>query len=88
MNEAVLKRETVERVESAGMVVELVSRETRVRFGRPGFGFGFVYRRPVRVVSSDGSHVGIRDHVMVMRVAALIAGALICVWRFGRWTTG
>lgn len=71
----------VERVSSGGFSADLVTAETSVRFGQPGFDWGFSYRRPIRVESERGV-IPIRDHVMIVKVAALAAALIMAIRRF------
>ena len=79
-----LRDETSEWVQTATGDFRLVSHETWVRLGGTGVGFDVSYRRPVRVVSPDGSFVNIRDHVMIGRAAALSVGLCLMIWRLMR----
>lgn len=72
---------TAERVSAGDFAVDLVTAETSVQIGLPGFGWGFSYTRPVRV-ESDRGVVPIRDHVMIVRMGAIAVALLLAVRRF------
>lgn len=61
-----------DRIEFAGTSWEVVSSETTLHLGGPGFEFRGSYRRPTRV-QPTGEDAGspIRDHVVVARLLAL-----------------
>lgn len=77
-----LREQTVEQASIGDVSVDLVSAETSVHIGQAGFGWGFSYRRPIRVESERDS-VTVRDHVMVARLAGLTAAVLLAIRRFG-----
>ncbi len=85
MIEGQLNAETVEICPTASGDIQLVARATWIRVAGGGFGFEASYRRPVRVVSTDGATaLAIRDHVMIARGLALVAGLWLTIWRLMR----
>ena len=80
-----LRQETVEKFATTSGEAHLVSHSTWFRIGLPGSGFGFSYKRPVRVDSGDSRvSVTIRDHVMITRIAAVFIGLGFTIWRLVR----
>ncbi|MGD2042734.1 MAG: hypothetical protein PVJ28_03725 [Acidimicrobiia bacterium] len=77
-----LRELVVEEVSIDDVSAHLVSAETSVRIGQPGFGWGLSYHRPIRVESGSEA-LPIRDHVMIARLAALAAALLMAIRRFG-----
>jgi len=63
--------------------VTLAFAETGFYWMAPFGGAGFAYHRPVLVrVSGSGSMIPIRDHVMEVRLAAVVVLLLAGIWRW------
>lgn len=71
-----------EPVSAEEVSADLIWAETSVRVGQAGVGWGFSYTRPIRVESESGV-IPIRDHVMIVKLAALAAALLLAIRRFG-----
>lgn len=71
-----------EQVSAGEVSADLISAETSFRVEQAGFGWGFSYTRPIRVESERGV-IPIRDHVMIVKLAALAAALLLAIRRFG-----
>lgn len=75
-----LRDVTVDSVAMGETSVELVSAESSFTLEGPGFGWGFSYRRPIRVETETVS-VEIRDHVMLARAGALAIALVLAMRR-------
>jgi hypothetical protein len=70
----------VDRVTVGDVSAELVGAESSLLFEGPGIGWGFSYRRPIRV-ETEGQSVAIRDHVMLARLAAIAIALTLAIRR-------
>lgn len=51
--------------------------DTRIVWTTPWFTLGGWYRRPTRVRLASGVSIPIRDHVMFMRLAAVVVAVIL-----------
>jgi hypothetical protein len=79
-----VKRRSVERREVVGSrTVLLAAAETTIMLGSRTWSAAWTYRRPLRVSidGEDGTSIPVHDHVMLARLAIVLATTLLAMTR-------
>lgn len=82
---AILSHQTVEKTLGDGQVT-LTAAHTMFRFhsDKLGFGIGGSYLRPESVRLGTSRELPIRDHVMIVRMLAVVVAAFLAFRRYSR----